>query len=97
MADRTVTLNIRDYGPWNPDDPAAAAVLIAVVNEHRRPDDDKPAVRAWNRQRCLSVQLNGEHFTLDPGERLCRVTGPTGVAMWGTLPEGEQRLFGVTA
>lgn len=82
----TARLRLTDFGPWQPDNPVEAAALIAVINDHRRPQDGKPRITVWSGRRCLWGSIDADSFALDPGEHLVRNVLPDGSEQWGALP-----------
>jgi hypothetical protein len=83
-----VSVRVIDFGLWNPDDPKVAAALIRVVNAERQPGDAKPRVEAWEGGRkTLIAEINGERFSVTPGEHLTCAVLPRTVQWSGSSPD----------
>jgi hypothetical protein len=88
VSEWTLQLQIRDLGEWKPDDPTAAAALIAAVNAERKPGNDRPKVGIGRNGRDLRVNLDDTTLWLDPGEHLIRAESSRRV-MWSGVPADE--------
>jgi hypothetical protein len=88
-----VSVRILDFGPWNPDDPKAAADLIRVVNAERQPEDAKPRLKMWGREKALIVEINGERFSVAPGEHLTCAVLPRTTHWSGTCSDDLAELL----